>query len=122
MGLDERLFGWFYRTLNRRKSQAPGVSEHAVTLEPLRARFSLLASALAGVSVEVKVAERVGGVRGHHLLLPAVVDRYDSPERNLEVYLHRVAFGAESMRMGFSTAGLPAAPFRTDRWDVTEEE
>ncbi len=110
MSLDERLFGWLYRALARRRTRPEAASEHAVFLEDVADRLSLVASALGGRAFAVRRAERVGGVQRATLLLPVVIDAYPSAVLNMAAYHYRVAFSVRSELLGFSMAGLQATP------------
>ena len=105
MSLDERLFGWLYRSL--RPGRGPELGAGAAHLEELSPRLELVASALASSPLSVRASEDIGGVRGATLLLPQHIDLAADETMNLAAYLYRVAYAVASRVLGFTTEGLP---------------
>lgn len=84
----------------RGRSTEP-VGPGAVWLADHVDRLELLTGLLFGELLDVKAADGVGGVAGGALLLPTCVDLFDEAERNVEVYLYRVAWASVSRELGY---------------------
>src|SRR5690606_22406274 len=95
-----------FRRLARlwRRLRAPAVKPIAgeVRLVDHRARFTLLATLLAGESLELARADDdVGTMIGNTLLLPARMASFSRPESNLDAYRVRIAFSCTARTLGF---------------------
>lgn len=102
MSWDETLFGWLFGAAKRLR--APRISdeelERRATLEPLRARLRLLASALAERPLTLHEAEGAGSWHGDVLSLPATLDVAGTREENELAYVVRVAWSTTALRLG----------------------
>ncbi len=94
MGWDERLFGALFRALRRRPRGV--ASEHAVTLEPIRARLRTFGGLIAGRPVEIGIATGGEGRRGRIILVPTIVDLAPDVTVNESILRLRVAIAAAS--------------------------
>ncbi len=104
MSWDEALFGWFYRKTREVTRRAPSSTALARSahFEELRPRLSLIANALAGVRLELRASEGVGGYVGDTLLLPARIDIAPDREGNERVYLLRVVLHVAARALGLT--------------------
>lgn len=102
MGWDEALFGWLYRKVRAVRRDDDGASTRAATLEPLRERLRLVASALAERPIEIRAAEGEGGWRGDTIVLPSRIDLMPSLEENADAYVCRVAWAVSARSLGLA--------------------
>ncbi len=109
MSVGERLFGAAHRAVRRwLHPGAPAAHQAAAAkLEELTQRLRLLAQLVAGAPLDVRVAEGAGGLRGATLHLPAVIELFDSAERNLDLYRLRTIAGAAVYAHGQRTGDDP---------------
>lgn len=103
MSWDEKLFHWGlgrFQTLLGAKPAGSVSPIGQVTLEEVHSRLQILASALAGRAIEVKEAEKLGGLVSDTLFLPAQMNLFDAREKNIQAYLYRVAYSVTADRLG----------------------
>lgn len=96
--LDQKLFGWVFRSIRAWSNPTPRASAEAVSLEALALRLTVLASCVAESPIRIEPTDGVGGVVGRVIRLPATVDLFQSPESNAFAYLARTALDAMSTR------------------------
>ena len=103
MGWDEKLFGWMWSAVRSVGKARPTAAERAreATLDGLRERLRIIASALAEAPMELREAEQLGGFVGRTLRLPARIALAPTVEGNEELYVLRVAWSITAMRAGF---------------------
>lgn len=92
MALDEYLFGKvssFFRQRNLQKNEA---KDRVVTVDEYKQRFTILARALTGNSIEIFAAEREGGYKGNNFFLPSSFSQFPTFEENLSYYFYRIVY------------------------------
>lgn len=98
--LDQKLFGWVYRTVRDlvgpSKKQSPG----AVPLEPLMIRLSVLAEAVAERPTKIESTDAYGGVSGAVMRLPSHIDVFPDAVSNALLYVERTVLDAMLRRHG----------------------
>lgn len=123
MGWEESVFGSIFGYFRRRSARIDEASRpHGILLtEDLRARWVVLASAVAESRVEVHEAEvpqgsgartgatAYGGTSGLALRLPGAFWVSEVAEENEQALLFRVLYGATSIRLRMDLRGYPAA-------------
>lgn len=102
MSWDEKIFGaLFGRLFGRRQARLRSERRtQGVCLDGERGRARILASAVAGVSVEIQAAEAEGGTSQTIMLLPDAFWMTPDPRLNARGFLYRVLYGAVSIRLG----------------------
>lgn len=113
MAVDEALFGMVFNALKRLRGRGPHADDvhNAVPLALVRDRLRVVASALCGRPITVQQAEHTGGLAGHTLLLPAMVNVSPDVDVNTGVYLWRAVFASLLGRLDvpLELGGGPAA-------------
>ncbi len=102
MGWDEKVFQAglnAFRSLLASKSKIAPEESFKITLPEISSRLRMLASALAGRSIEVKEAETVGGTVADVLFLPASIALTADREINRKAYLYRVVYSMTLAQM-----------------------
>ena len=92
MALDEYLFGKvasFFKQRNLKNNEA---RDRKVTLDEHRQRFTILARAITGHSIELFAAEREGGYKGNSFFLPNSFAQFPTFEQNLSYYFYRIIY------------------------------
>ena len=92
MALDEYLFGKvasFFKQRNLKNNEA---RNRKVTLDEHRQRFTILARAITGHSIELFAAEREGGYKGNSFFLPNSFAQFPTFEQNLSYYFYRIIY------------------------------
>jgi nitric oxide reductase NorD protein len=92
MALDEYLFGKvasFFKQRNLKNNEA---RDRKVTLDEHRQRFTILARAITGHSIELFAAEREGGYKGNSFFLPNSFAQFPTFEQNLSYYFFRIIY------------------------------
>lgn len=118
MGWDEALFGFLFRSARRfRQRGVAGPGPHAVPLDDVRERLTLVASVIAEDKLDVREAEHDGGWSGDTVWLPRVMDIAPDRDANARAFVLRVAFAACSRRLGLVRAAGDIDPLHT--WLVT---
>lgn len=114
MGWEEKLFGWIHGSITR--VLTPARDEQAIArqalLSDLRGRLTLLASAIAERSVEIRDAESGGAAHSLALTLPLHLDFAPDIESNVTAYVVRTAFAATALKHGL------VLPVEADRKSV----
>lgn len=102
MDVGEIVFKWFIRLWRKVPlGNAPALPHGTALLADHSDRLELLAAMLLGESIDIASDTGVGGVAGRTMFLPSSVDLFDEPERNVEVYMYRAAWGWASRDCGF---------------------
>lgn len=104
MGLDEALFGAFFRATRSlfRGARAREEERHGAPLDAVRDRVRILASAIAGTQLRVETAEGVGGVTHDAIRLPAMLCLGGSVEIATEAWIVRTIQSAWLHKLGFA--------------------
>ncbi len=104
MEWDQYLFSRLLKGWRRLRApiQDPERAACGVDLDALKPRLVVLASALAGVSIEIAAAEAEGGYRGETFFLPARRDRGPTVADNIFFYLFRVVFLSVQRELGLN--------------------
>lgn len=112
MAWDEKLFGWIWSAARSVGKARPTAGERAreATLDGLRERLRIIASALAEAPLEIREAEQVGGFVGRTLRLPARIALAPAVEGNEDIYVLRVAWSVTAMRAGLVLASTVDDP------------
>jgi len=89
---DEFLFSKVAKFLKARKKNAKEAVLHAVKLEDIKPRLTLVARAVTGYPIEIFPAEREGGYKNDNFFLPFRFDTFETEEENTMFYLFRVLY------------------------------
>lgn len=102
MAWDEAIFGWLFRGARSlaRSRPSPEDLARAARLEDVSARLAIVASALAGDTVQVRGAEGLGGQSARALLLPRTLSLGEAREDGERAYLRRVVCAVATARLG----------------------
>ena len=73
-----------------------------VLLEELQDRLELVAKALTGHAIQIKLAEREGGFHQHIFFLPKQIDCFSTRELNVSCYLFRICFLTVQRHLGIN--------------------
>ncbi|MBI4694892.1 MAG: hypothetical protein HY749_12800 [Gammaproteobacteria bacterium] len=117
-GWDERLFGVVHRWWRAARGPAP-VDPHAVPLDAQRRRLELLAGAIAGFPIAIRVQHpaRPGlSSRDGGLHVPALAVRGGSVAANEQSYVLRVVLGASALATGERAPPCATAAALHARW------
>lgn len=109
MALDEFIFGKVMRFLKNRKAHAEA-TDHAVLLETIRPRLTILARALTGKPVTLYPAIKEGGYKDDCFFLPEKCGVYESYDLNLSFYLFRILFLSVQREMRLNWFHIEALP------------
>ena len=102
MELDEYIYGKFVRYFRDRKKASSDILNRTVSLEEIRSRLTILASAATGKHVEIYPAEREGGYKNNNFFLPVTFSLFESKEQNISFYFFRVLYLAIQQKLGFN--------------------
>ena len=97
MALDELIFGKLSRFFKNRKPPAP-VIERTVSLQELKTRLTIIATAISGKSIEIFPAIKEGGFKGDNYFLPGTFSFYHTRELNSTYYLYRIFYLAAQQK------------------------
>lgn len=109
MSIDERIFGWISARLMRARRSDPARLARAAPSEPRLGRLKMIASALADAEVLASVVDGRGGIAGHVLLLPRLMDLAPDEAANERALVLLAAFGGFRMRAEEQVARDPPA-------------
>ena len=89
---DEYIFtklAYFFKRRSKRKQEDIA---HAVSLNEIKPRLTILARAITGESIEIYEAEREGGFKNNNFFLPAKFSDFSSVDENIAFYLFRILY------------------------------
>ncbi|MEE9360989.1 MAG: VWA domain-containing protein [Cellulophaga sp.] len=89
---DEYIFTKLAYFFKRRKKRKQQEIVHAVYLNDIKPRLTILARAITGNPITIYDAEREGGYRNHNFFLPVSVSVFPTVDDNLAFYLFRVLY------------------------------
>jgi len=92
MALDEYLFGKVSSFFKQRNLQKKDNQDRIVFIDDYKQRFTILARAITGSSIEIFAAEREGGYKGNNFFLPISFSQFSSFEENLNYYYFRIIY------------------------------
>ena len=95
---DELIYAWGRKTLGRLLRRPDSGLPERVALGEVVDRLRVLAWALGGRAYALHESERLGGVRGDAIYLPAQLSLAPTPEQNVQAYVLRLACGLEFQR------------------------
>ena len=99
---DEYIFTKFAHYFKRRKKKRQAQLAHAVKLEDIKPRLTILARAVTGASIEIYEAEREGGYRNNNFFLPNKLTHFPSVDENTGFYLFRVLYLSVQKNLGLN--------------------
>ena len=102
MELDEYLYGKFVKYFRNKRKIASDIQNRTATLENLRSRLTILASAATGRHIEIYPAEREGGYKNNNFFLPVSFSLFETKEQNISFYFFRVLYLAIQQKLGFN--------------------
>lgn len=99
MELDEKLFylAWKAKKKFQEKKQSP----YACDLSTINERLGIITTALLEQFYSIKEAELNGGIVGHTLFLPKIIDEFSDHQKNYELYLLRILNEMTYYDLGF---------------------
>ena len=102
MGWDEALFGWLYRRARAIVQKPPSAESlaRAGQLDDVSDRLAIVASALAGVPMQIRGSEGLGGQSPGTLHLPRTITLGQGREDGERAFLHRVVCAVATLRLG----------------------
>ena len=83
MELDEYLYGKFVKYFRNKRKIASDIQNRTVTLENIRSRLTILASAATGRHIEIYPAEREGGYKNNNFFLPVSFSLFETKEAGI---------------------------------------
>lgn len=89
---DEYIFTKFAHYFKRRQKKREARLAHAIKLEDIKARLTILARAVTGRPIAIYPAEREGGYKNDNFFLPAKFSEFPNLEENVSFYLFRVLY------------------------------
>lgn len=89
---DEFLFSKVAKFLKNKRKSAKEAEKHAILLEQIKSRLTLVARAVTGHPIEIFPAEREGGYKNNNFFLPIRFAEFDSAEKNTLFYLFRILY------------------------------
>ena len=99
---DEFIFSTVAKFLKRRKKSAREAMAHAIKLDEIKPRLTILARAVTGHPIEIFEAEQEGGYKNNNFFLPVRYAAFDTPAENTGFYLFRVLYLSVQKNMGFN--------------------
>lgn len=97
---DEYIFTKFAYFFKRRKKQRRDAASHAVKLDDLRSRLTIIARALTGEAIELFEAEQEGGFKGGNFFLPERMAVFPEIKDNVGYYLFRTLYMSVQFELG----------------------
>ncbi|WP_111706697.1 nitric oxide reductase activation protein NorD [Lutibacter citreus] len=89
---DEYLFTKLAYYFKRKSKKRQADILHAVNLNDLKPRLTILARAITGESIEIYEAEREGGYKNNNFFLPGRFVEFSSVDENISFYLFRILY------------------------------
>jgi nitric oxide reductase NorD protein len=89
---DEYLFTKLAYYFKRKKKEKQARLAHRADLNQLKARLTLIASAVTGYSIELFEAEEEGGYKDDNFFLPKEYCEFETLEENIDYYIFRVLY------------------------------
>ena len=89
---DEYLFTKLAYYFKRKSKKREADILHAVNLNDLKPRLTILARAITGQSIEIYEAEREGGYKNTNFFLPSRFTEFPSVDENISFYLFRILY------------------------------
>ena len=89
---DEYLFTKLAYYFKRRSKRKQEDIAHAVSLNEIKPRLTILARAITGESIEIYEAEREGGFKNNNFFLPVKFSEFNSIDENIAFYLFRILY------------------------------
>ncbi|MBR9758218.1 MAG: VWA domain-containing protein [Algicola sp.] len=107
---DEFLYKKVVTFLKRRRKTAEAALSHAVGLDELKPRLTIIARAVTGAPIDIFEAEREGGYKNNSFFLPKRFLQFPTLEDNTAYYLFRTLFLCIQKELGlnFTNAANPA--------------
>jgi len=99
---DEYIFTKFAFYFKGRKKKRQANLAHAVSLNDIKPRLTLIARAVTGKSIEIFEAEREGGYKNNNFFLPTSVSQFTSEEENISFYLFRTLYLSIQKNLGLN--------------------
>ncbi len=101
MEFDQVVFQKIYNFFTRQKKQH-GLSEHAVPLNSIISKLSLLARAASGSAIDIQTSEREGGWQADTFYLPKTGGFFPNIRMNIEFYIFRVLYLAIQKKLSIN--------------------
>lgn len=92
MALDEYLFGKIAAYLRKYKRAPEEIAGRTVYLNDIKARLSILATAVTGHKIEIFPAEREGGYKNNNFFLPSSFFHFPTADTNYSFYIYRIIY------------------------------
>jgi nitric oxide reductase NorD protein len=89
---DEYIFTKLAYYFKRKRLKKEEGIKHAVNLNDLKPRLTIIARAITGKTIEIYVAEREGGYKNDNFFLPEKFSEFPTEEENVSFYLFRVLY------------------------------
>jgi nitric oxide reductase NorD protein len=89
---DEYIFTKLAHYFKRKRLKKEEAISHAVNLDEIKPRLTILARAITGESIEIFEAEREGGYKNNNFFLPSKFADFSSADENISFYLFRVLY------------------------------
>lgn len=102
MELDEYIYGKFVRFLRNSKKITSEIQNRTVTLENIKSRLTILASAATGKHIEIYPAEREGGYKNNNFFLPVSFSKFETKDQNISFYFFRVLYLSIQQKLGYN--------------------
>jgi nitric oxide reductase NorD protein len=99
---DEFIFSKVAKFFKNRKKNAKEAVKHAIKLDDIKPRLTLLARAITGHPIEIYHAEREGGYKDNSFFLPVRFAEFDVDEKNSMFYLFRVLYLCEQKKLDYN--------------------
>ena len=102
MELDEYIYGKFVKYFQNKKKVKTDIQHRTATLEKIKSRLTILASATTGKHIEIYPAEREGGYKNNNFFLPVSFAKFETLEQNISFYFFRVLYLSIQQKLGFN--------------------
>ncbi|SNR70383.1 nitric oxide reductase NorD protein [Lutibacter agarilyticus] len=99
---DEYLFTKLAYYFKRRSKRKQEDIAHAVNLNDLKPRLTILSRAVTGQSIEIYEAEREGGYKNNNFFLPSRYAEFPSIEENISFYVFRILYLSVQKNVGLN--------------------
>ncbi len=99
---DEYLFTKLAYYFKRRSKRKREDIAHAVNLNDLKPRLTILSRAITGESIEIYEAEREGGYKNNNFFLPSRYAELPSAEENISFYVFRILYLSVQKNLGLN--------------------
>lgn len=102
MEVDQLIFQKIFNYFSKKTQVEDPNLEHAVNLNVINARLTILSRALTGDPIEIISSEREGGWKDNTFYLPSPLSLFGSAKQNIQLYVFRVFYLSVQKSLGLN--------------------